>query len=326
MAYVITPHFIPAYEAPRCNPFGSCAPVSRPTYAYRTLARPQPRRPVYSPYTNFFSQVDELLGEIDREAQRQAHLQAQLEAQREAHRQRQQRKRALRAKFAVIPNEQGWQVDAEVTGFTQENISIEVTDENTLKVAGNTEWRSEPQAQPEAEAVPTPEEIAEESVVQTPDNRMDGVALNEPETETEPARSATPDSDTQSHRSYQATVEDDFEDLGAETSSLISNPSAQGQREGRRRVTQRGDSSHTTASTRSTCAATAESGAAGRASPAGFFRANLQIPRAHRCKQRQSQLQGWCPPYRRPESTNPASQEDCYLVVSDKDEMMRGRG
>jgi len=225
MAYVITPHFIPAYEAPRCNPFGSCAPVSRPTYAYRTLARPQPRRPVYSPYTNFFSQVDELLGEIDREAQRQAHLQAQLEAQREAHRQRQQRKRALRAKFAVIPNEQGWQVDAEVTGFTQENISIEVTDENTLKVAGNTEWRSEPQAQPEAEAVPTPEEIAEESVVQTPDNRMDGVALNEPETETEPARSATPDSDTQSHRSYQATVEDDFEDLGAETSSLISNPS-----------------------------------------------------------------------------------------------------
>jgi len=219
MAYVITPHFIPAYEAPRCNPFGSCAPVSRPTYAYRTLARPQPRRPVYSPYTNFFSQVDELLGEIDREAQRQAHLQAQLEAQREAHRQRQQRKRALRAKFAVIPNEQGWQVDAEVTGFTQENISIEVTDENTLKVAGNTEWRSEPQAQPEAEAVPTPEEIAEESVVQTPDNRMDGVALNEPETETEPARSATPDSDTQSHRSYQATVEDDFEDLGAETSN-----------------------------------------------------------------------------------------------------------
>jgi hypothetical protein len=31
-----------------------------------------------------------------------------------------------------------------------------------------------------------------------------------------------PDSDTQSHKSYQVTVEDDFEDLGVETSSLIS--------------------------------------------------------------------------------------------------------
>jgi HSP20 family molecular chaperone IbpA len=225
MAYVITPHFVPAHEAPHRNPFGFCAPVPRPAYAYRTVARPQPRRPAYSPYTNFFSQVDELLGEIDREAQRQAHIQAQLEAQREAHRQRQLRKRALRAKFAVIPNEKGWQVDAEVTGFRQENINIEVTDENTLRVAGNTEWRSEPQAQPEAEAVPALEEATEEPVVQTPDNRMNGVTLNEPETETEPARSATPDSDTHSHRSYQPTVEDDFEDLGAETSSLISTPS-----------------------------------------------------------------------------------------------------
>lgn len=229
MAYILTPHFVPAYQTSRCNPFGFCAPVSRPTYSYRTVARPQPRRPSYSPYTNFFSQVDELLGEIDREAQRQAHLQAQLEAQREAHRQRQQRKRALRAKFAVSQNEQGWQVDADVTGFTQENINIEITDENTLKVAGNTEWRSEPQNQPEVEVTPAPEETAEETaeepVVQTPDNRMDGVTINEPETETEPTRSATPDSDTQSHRSYQATVEDDFEDLGNETSSLISTPS-----------------------------------------------------------------------------------------------------
>lgn len=220
MAYILTPHFVPAYQAPQCNPFGFCAPVSRPSYAYRTVPRPEPRHPAYSPYNNLFSQVDELLGEIDQEAQRQAHLQAQLEAHREAHRQRQQRKRALRAKFAVTPNEQGWQVDAEITGFEQENINIELTDENTLKITGSTEWRTESQV----EAAPTVEETAEREEP-APDNRMDGVTINEPEIESAPSRSATPDNDTQSHRSYQATVEDDFEDLGAEVSSLISAPS-----------------------------------------------------------------------------------------------------
>jgi hypothetical protein len=50
---------------------------------------------------------------------------------------------------------------------------------------------------------------------------MDGVTLNEPET-VEPERAVSPVSDTESHRSHQATVEDDFEDLGAETSSTFS--------------------------------------------------------------------------------------------------------
>lgn len=229
MAYILTPSFAPAYQAPQCNPFGFCAPVSRPAYAYRTVARPQPRRPSYSAYPHLYNQVNELLSGIDRETQRQAHLEAQLEAQREAqreaHRQRQQRKRALRAKFAVAQNEQGWQVDAEITGFTQENINIEITDENTLKVAGNTEWRSESQTLPAVEAGSTPEVAAEQPVAQTTDSRTDNVTVGEPETETEPARSGTPDSDTHSHRSYQPTVEDDYEDLGAETSSLISTPS-----------------------------------------------------------------------------------------------------
>lgn len=220
MAYILTPHFVPAYQAPQCNPFGFCAPVSRPSYAYRTTPRSEPRRPSYLRYNNFFSQVDELLGEIDREAQRQAHLQAQLEAHREAHRQRQLQKRALRAKFAVTPNAEGWQVDADITGFAQENINIEMTDENTLKITGNTEWRTESQV----EAAPALEETAEREE-QASGNRMDGVTNNEPEIQSAPSRSATPNSDTQSHRSYQATVEDDFEDLGAEASSLISGPS-----------------------------------------------------------------------------------------------------
>lgn len=232
MAFVLTPRFAPAYQAPQCNPFGFCAPASRPAYAYR-VARTRPQRPQYSSFNNFFTQVDELLGEIDREAHRQAQLEAHREAQREAHRQRQQRKRALRAQFTVNHTEQGWQVDGDIQGFDQENISIEVTDENTLKISGNTHWQSEKKSQPEEpqpEVEATPD-VEQSSTEQTVEDKMDGVTLNEPdyeavtEAETVTVAPTTPDSDTQSHKSYQATVEDDFEDLGAETSSLISSPS-----------------------------------------------------------------------------------------------------
>lgn len=238
MAFVLTPRFAPAYQAPQCSPFGFCAPTSRPAYAYR-VARPRPQRPQYSSFNHFFNQVDELLGEIDREAQREAQRQAQLEAhreaQREAHRQRQQRKRALRARFGVNQTEQGWQVDGEFQGFEQENISIEITDEHTLRIAGNTQWQAEKKPEPAAEQVKATAApvIEQESTEQSVEDKMDGVTLNEPESEydtvteaeTATVRTSTPDSDTQSHKSYQPTVEDDYEDLGAETSSLISTPS-----------------------------------------------------------------------------------------------------
>jgi HSP20 family molecular chaperone IbpA len=228
MAFVLTPRFAPAYQVPQCSPFGFCAPVSRPAYAYR-VARPRPQRPQSSSFNHFFSQVDDLLSEIDREAQRQAQLEAQREALREAHRQRQQRKRALRAQFAVNENEQGWQIDGAFHGFDQENISIEVTDEHTLKIAGNTTWQAEKKAQQsEAEATPA---LEQQPAGQTVEEKMDGVTLNEPdfdtvtEADTATMGAATPDSDTQSHKSYQAFVEDDYEDLGAETSSLVSTSS-----------------------------------------------------------------------------------------------------
>jgi HSP20 family molecular chaperone IbpA len=228
MAFVLTPRFAPAYQAPQCNPFGFCAPASRPAYAYR-VARPRPQRPQYSSFNHFFSQVDDLLSEIDRENQRQAQLEAQREAQREAHRQRQQRKRALRAQFAVKATEQGWQVDGDIHGFDQENISIEIADDHTLKISGNTQWQAEKKAgaeqeQPEVEVAPATEPQTSEQTAE----KAEGVALNEPGFETvaeADTRSSTPDSDTHSHKSYQATVEDDFEDLGAETSSLISSSS-----------------------------------------------------------------------------------------------------
>lgn len=227
MAFLLSPRFAPAYQAPQCNPFGFCAPVSRSPYAYR-VSRPQPRRSQY-----FLSQVDELLNEIDREAQRQARLEAQreaelaaqLEAQREAQRQREiqrqqeiERMRALRAEFDVSQNEKGWQINGHFQGFDQENINVEMLDERTLKVAGNTHWQSEkaqPEPQlPQIEAAPATQETPNEHEVE-----------NTTEGETTTSGTATPDSDTASHRSYQATVEDDFEDLGDDATSSVSSSS-----------------------------------------------------------------------------------------------------
>ncbi|KAH3938916.1 hypothetical protein HBH53_243740 [Parastagonospora nodorum] len=133
VAFVLTPFFAPAYQAQQCNPFSFCPPVSRFPYAYR-VACPRPQRPQNSPFNHFI--IQEPLSEIDRGAQRQTHIEAievQREARRQAHRQRQHRQRALRANFAVNQTEQGWQIDGETQGFDQENISIEVTDEHTLK-------------------------------------------------------------------------------------------------------------------------------------------------------------------------------------------------
>ncbi|KAI4644078.1 uncharacterized protein J4E78_009661 [Alternaria triticimaculans] len=219
----------PAYEAQQCNPFGFCAPVSRPAHGY-LVSRPQPRRPQYSPYNNFFSQVDELLSEIDREAQREAQRKAQIEAHREAlreaYRQRQlQRKRALRADFQVNQIEQGWQVDGDIQGFEQDNINIEVIDEHTLKIAGNTQWQSEKsQAQPQLpqiEAQPIPAASIEQPTATHSEPEVESTT----ETEAPTTRAATPDSDTSSHKSYQPTVEDDFEDLAADfPSSRPSSP------------------------------------------------------------------------------------------------------
>jgi HSP20 family molecular chaperone IbpA len=240
MAFVLTPRFAPAYQAQQCNPFGYCAPISRPSHGYR-VSRPQPRRPQYSPYNSFFSQVDELLSEIDREAQRQAQIEAHREALREAYRQRQlQRKRALRAEFQVNQVEQGWQVDGDIQGFNQDNINIEVIDEQTLKIAGNTHWQSEqsqqqPQQpqQPQIEAEPTP----------APNDEQPAATQSEPEVETTTeadtttAGAATPDSDTASHQSYQPTVEDDFEDLAADfPNSRPSSPTEPREPKGKEKV------------------------------------------------------------------------------------------
>ncbi|KAF2635893.1 HSP20-like chaperone [Massarina eburnea CBS 473.64] len=192
MAFFLTPRFAPTYQQ-QCSPW-SCAPV-RPQYSYRRLSRPS-----FSNFVPFLGEVDELLSELAREERR------------EAHRQRQQRNSILRAYFNVHENNEGYQVDGEVPGFEQDNIEIEVMDAHTLRVAGNTE-KTEPQPQPKA----APEEVKaiEPETNETPQtDSMEGVTLNEPEQEAH--------SDTSSQKSYQATVEDDFEDLGAETSSTLS--------------------------------------------------------------------------------------------------------
>lgn len=202
MAFFLAPRFAPAYTAQQCNPW-ACAP--RPQISYRRVVRPS-----YPSFAPFLSEVDELISALDQEARREA-------ARREAHRQRQQRKRIVRASFNVHENQEGYQIDAQIPGFEQEHIEIEVTDDNTLKLSGNTERKTEQQPQPTEPTIETPADA-----VEAPHEAMDGITLNEPE-ETARSGAATPThSDTESHRSYQATVEDDFEDLGAETSSTIS--------------------------------------------------------------------------------------------------------
>ncbi|KAK3216263.1 hypothetical protein GRF29_8g2767418 [Pseudopithomyces chartarum] len=205
MAFFLTPRFAPAYTAPQCNPW-ACAP--RPQHSYRRVLRPAfSSLSSFAPFTN---EVDELVSALEQEARR------------EAHRQRQQRKRLVRAQFNVHENEGGYQIDAELPYFNQEHFEIEVTDDNTLKLSGNTERKSKHQ-QPQPAEVASPEQSAE---VQTPESdaqqpAMDGVTLNEPE-DVSAGVSTPAGSDTDSHKSYQPTVEDDFEDLGAETASTYS--------------------------------------------------------------------------------------------------------
>ncbi|KAF2466852.1 HSP20-like chaperone [Lindgomyces ingoldianus] len=188
MAFFLTPRFSPSTNN-TCNPFTSnCAPVLRPIFRQRVS------RPAFPSFVPFLSQVDELLTELDREARRAAH-QA-----------RQQRKQAFRARFDVREKKEGYEVEGEVPGFEQENIEVQVSDEYTLSVRGNTETKVE-----QAKDVAGAEAQAEPSQEEKRDS-VDGVTITEQEIS----------SDTESHKSYQPTVEDDFEDLGAETSSTLS--------------------------------------------------------------------------------------------------------
>jgi len=172
MAFFLTPRFVP--QTAHCGP-SFCAP--------RPVQRAAP--PTVPSFVPFLSQVEELLAEVEREARRVAHAQ------------RQQRKRIFRARFDVRENGTGYEVEGELPGFEQENISIEVTDEHTLKVAGRQVERK-----------------AENKATEALSEKLEGATLNEAEKEDH--------SDTASHKSYQPTVEDDYEDLGAETSSNVS--------------------------------------------------------------------------------------------------------
>lgn len=172
MAFLFTPRFVPTTQ--QCGPF-ACGPSRT---AYRAPA------PTTVPsFIPFLSQVEDLLSEFDREARRVAHAQ------------RQQRKRIYRARFDVRENGAGYEVEGELPGFEQENISIEVTDEYTLKVSGEQTPKKT-----EAQATEALTEKMESTTLAQQDHH----------------------SDTESHKSYQPTVEDDFEDLGAETSSTVS--------------------------------------------------------------------------------------------------------
>ena len=213
MAFFLTPRFAPAYTAQQCNPW-ACAP--RQQHSYRRVIRPA--FPSLGSFTPYLNNVDELVSALEQEAHHEA---ARREAaRREAHRQREQRKRIVRAHFNVHENPESYQVDAELPYFQQEHIEIEVTDDNTLKLSGNTERRVEQGTQhSKVNSEPEIVEAAPESESQH--EAVDGTTLNESE-RASTGTSTPAESDTASHKSYQPTVEDDFEDLGAEIASTFS--------------------------------------------------------------------------------------------------------
>ena len=170
----------PAYCGPsrnyHCRPSRRFAPASTPRFSFDP----------------FLALVDETLGQIHRQAQRQAELEKQ--------------QTIFNARFDVRENTESYQVEGEVPGFEQENIEIEFTDENTLKISGSMERKAEPQTQSEIKKMEV-----ESSASRTPHS-----------TQTTAEDQSDGKSETSSMKSYQATVEDDFEDLGAESETMSS--------------------------------------------------------------------------------------------------------
>lgn len=180
-----------------------------PARGYHHRPAPQRRyspapRPSFNPFLSF---LDDALSELSRDAQRQAQLEKQ--------------QRTFRARFDVQETNEGYQVEGEVPGFVQDNIEIEISDENTLKISGSVERKSQPQTQLEPEKM---------EIDQAP------VEATQP-TEKAADDAASVKSDTSSRKSYQPTVEDDFEDLGAE-STPPSTPSSTSSYKGKEKVTE----------------------------------------------------------------------------------------
>ncbi|KAL6706087.1 hypothetical protein ACN47E_006003 [Coniothyrium glycines] len=230
MALLITPRFLPAYEQePHCNPFALFAQIPPAAYS-RRICRPQRHNAQFSSFNHFFSHVDKLLADINRQTRRQEQLEAHLEERRETHRQRQHQKHAIPVVFTVNQTGEGWQVAGDIDGFKQDQIKIEVDDERTLRISGNTLWQAETSSTPKTKATTAVDQISQDKQpqVEASVEHVDSATTNDPEAEpssnAEPGTvsSAISNSDTESHKSYQATVEDDFEDLGTAISSIIS--------------------------------------------------------------------------------------------------------
>lgn len=95
-------------------------------------------------------------------------------------------------RFDVRETEHSYEVDGELPGFSQQDIEIEFTNDQTLVIRGKSEQQT------------TPAQVA------------DAQPINNAAAEQVPA---SPVSETSSVKSHQPTVEDDFEDLGDENSS-----------------------------------------------------------------------------------------------------------
>lgn len=135
-----------------------------PRFAYAPVRCAPAVRHEVAPFWNLF---DDTLNELQRAT-------------------RQSARRQWNPRFDVKETKDAYTLEGELPGLDQKNISIEFTDEHTLRIKGRTETHSERGKAPEAvEAAQTPEAIQEGT--------------------------ATPASET-SVKSHQATVEDDAEE------------------------------------------------------------------------------------------------------------------
>lgn len=150
-------------------------------------ARSSQRSYATQDFLPFLSLIDGAFNEINKAAARQQELY-------------QQSQQVLKTRFDVRETQEGYEIEGEIPGVEQKDISIEFSDDQTLTVKGKTE-RSEAgnQTQTPAQAAQAEEPQAVEQ---------------QPESDNH--------SETSSVRSHQATVEDDFEDLAAESDTVSS--------------------------------------------------------------------------------------------------------
>lgn len=178
----------------------------RPTYSYR-ISRPFYQQPQYSPLAQLCSGFNQLLCELRNETQGQARFEIQVMPYEVPC----QCKCALHVDSAVSRADDGWKVHGDLPGLAQSNISIVATDAYTVNACSSFQQQVEGNAMAEQEQLATDTKRNNEQRPSTMLHELESEAAAN--TDTSDTCTVTSESDSRSHKSYQATVEDDLEDL-----------------------------------------------------------------------------------------------------------------